>query len=432
MNVLAEPYTRGKVEKSSNDFPYYLILFFLFLEYGRPQSLFPVIGKFHLGMLVQILLFLLLVLKNKILNFKNIQTKCFIGLLLLMALHVPIAVNNYWAFTVLKNITLYFIVYLSIISFVNSYSKIIKYINIWITINLLCAIIGLKYGGLVPNSSFMGDENDFSLVMNMAIPFAYFVFLEAKSVKIKIFNLAAICTFIAASVASLSRGGFVGLVAVGIYCWLKTPKKILATILIAIMIGFFSFVATDKFWKEVISIREDNIEKGTGYGRWYMWNCAWQMFLDHPVIGVGQDNFRWNIQPYEPLNINVYSFSRAGKAVHSLYFTLLPELGIIGIILFSSMICLSYNNNRFVHGLDKKTLSGHTQNKINNYQREFFSKHRKFTFLSNGINGALVGYMVSGIFLSVLYYPHFWLLIALNTAMQNIVQKEIGILQIQI
>ena len=31
----------------------------------------------------------------------------------------------------------------------------------------------------------------------------------------------------------------------------------------------------------------------------------------------------------------------------------------------------------------------------------------------------MLGYLVSGIFLSVLYYPHFWLLISLCVALRN-------------
>ena len=51
-------------------------------------------------------------------------------------------------------------------------------------INLLCAIIGIMNGGRVPGSSFMGDENDFALAMNMIIPLVYFMFQKATSTKI--------------------------------------------------------------------------------------------------------------------------------------------------------------------------------------------------------------------------------------------------------
>ena len=405
---ISERDIRVKAKKGLFDLPFYLILIHLFFDYGRPQSFFPIIGALHPGWVIHPLLFLCLLFKNKLFNLKNIQTKCFLGLLLLMMLHGPIAVNNYWAYQIWRGTMLYFIVYLSIVNFVDSFEKIEKYIDIWIIINVFCAFVGLKHGGRVPNSGFMGDENDFALVMNMAIPFAYFMFLETSSTKKKLLYLTACCIFIAANVASLSRGGFVGLVPVILYCWYKTPKKFLSTIIVAIMISVLYFSASPKYWQEVKSIKEENIQKGTGYDRWYMWKCAWKMFLDHPIIGVGQGNFPWVVGEYEPPNIGTYWHSHAGRVCHSLYFTLISELGIIGILLFSGMLYSSYKDMKWI-----------LKQKCN--QIDIIQQLHKIKFIIFGITGAMLGYLVSGIFLSVLYYPHFWLLISLCVALRNIV-----------
>ena len=404
---------RGIKTKIDNfNFPFYLLLILLFFEYGRPQSFFPIIGILHPGYILYISLFLCLFLKNKLFNLKNIQTKCFLGLILLMTLHGPIAVNNFSAYAVWRGIIVYFIAYLSIVNFVDSFPKIVKYIDIWIIINVFCAFVGLKHGGRVPNSGFMGDENDFALVMNMAIPFAYFMFLETNSTKKKILYLSACCIFIAANVASLSRGGFVGLVPVILYCWYKTPKKFLSTIIVAIMISVLYFSASPKYWQEVRSIKEENIQKGTGEDRWYLWNISWRMFLDHPIIGVGQGNAPWHISEYEPPG-GIYGRSRAGSAIHSLYFTLIPELGLVGILLFSGMLYFSYKDLKWILKKEKEFLLKQNQSK------EIIQQLHKIRFIIFGITGAMLGYLVSGAFLSVLYYPHFWLLISLCVALKN-------------
>jgi len=411
---ISERDMRVKAKKGLFDLPFYLILIHLFFDYGRPQSFFPVIGALHPGYILHTLLFLCLFLKGKLLNFKNIQTKCFLGLILLMTLHVTIAVNNYYAYGFWRGAVLYFIVYLSIVNFVDSFEKIEKYIDIWILINLFCAFVGLKHGGRVPNSGFMGDENDFALVMNMAIPFAYFMFLETSSTKKKILYLSACCIFIAANVASFSRGGFVGLIPVILYCWYKTPKKVLSTIIIAIMISVLYFSASSKYWQEVKSIKEENIQKGTGETRWYLWKIAWKMFLDHPIIGVGQGNASWHISEYEPPG-GLHGTSRAGRAIHSLYFTLISELGLIGILLFSGMVYFSYKELKWILKKEKEFLLKQNQS------IEIIQQLHKIKFIIFGITGAMLGYLVSGAFLSVLYYPHFWLLISLCVALKNTV-----------
>ena len=404
-------------DRKTYDFPFYLLLIYLFFDYGRPQSFFPFIGALHPGWVIHPLLFLCLLLKNKLFNLKNIQTKCFLGLILLMMLHGPIAVNNYWAYKIWRGTILHFIVYLSIVNFVDSFEKIEKYINIWIIINLFCAFVGLKHGGRVPNSGFMGDENDFALVMNMAIPFAYFMFLETNSTKKKILYLSACCIFIAANVASLSRGGFVGLVPVILYCWYKTPKKVLSTIIVAIMISVLYFSASPKYWEEVRSIKEENIQEGTGAGRWYAWKCAWKMFLDHPIIGVGQGNFNWNVHLYEPPDITLHGRSYAGRVAHSLYFTLIPELGLVGILFFSSMLYFSYKDFKWILKKEKDFLSKQYQSD------EIIQQLHKTRFIIFGVISAMLGYLVSGAFLAVLYYPHFWLLIALSVAITKVTHK---------
>ena len=130
------------------------------------------------------LLALLLGLSGKI-SLKAPQTKCFLGLVILMIFHVPIAENNYWAFWVFYGQISFFIIYLSVITFINDFRKLSMYIDLFILINIFCALMGLKNGGKIPGSAFMGDENDFALVMNMAIPFAYFMFMESDSKKKK-------------------------------------------------------------------------------------------------------------------------------------------------------------------------------------------------------------------------------------------------------
>lgn len=397
--------------------PFVLLLVYLFIDYGRPQDFVPLLTSMHIGKIAIGLLLATLFLNLKSLYFKNIQTKMFFILLLLMTLHVPIARNNYWAYEMWYCMLIFFFVFLAVINFADTPDKIEKFIIIWIMINLICAVNGIKNGGKIP-SAIMGDENDFALVMNMAIPFAYFMFLESSSKKRKIFFLTASGIFVAASVISLSRGGFIGLVAAFFYCWYKTPRKIVGIILVSLLIGVIFFTASDEYFNDIKSIKEENVEEGTGATRWYYWKRGWLMYLDHPIIGVGQGNFPWNVHYYEPPDGFQGKF-HGSRVAHSLYFTLIPELGLIGIFLFSGMLFYSLRDLRTVTKLNKKQFSHYSlKNKI------ALSEHlNKMKFIAFGVLGALWTFLVTAIFLSVLYYPHFWLLIALATAIGNVTKK---------
>lgn len=400
------------------DAPFRLVLLFLLLDYGRPQTFFPVIEALHPGLFIQSALFFFLISRG-LLKLDYVHTKCFTLLMLVMAIHVPIATNNYWAFQILTSTFLYFIVYLSIVTFVNSHPKVESFINSWIIINLICAIVGLNNGGKVPGSSFLGDENDFALVMNMAIPFAYFMFLQADRFKHKLWYLCAVGVFVVANVTSLSRGGFIGLVAVGLFCLLKSPKKILSTVVVSLMVAVLYLNAPPTYWDEVRSIQTENTEEGTGSVRWYSWKCGWRMFLDHPILGVGQGNFPWNFAQYEPQE-GFAGRGHGGRVAHSVYFTLIPELGAIGTILFFSLLYYSWRDIKGVVKAGKQNRVGRIEGKTEKDVRE---KLKQVMHIALGVQGALIGYLVSGTFLSVLYYPHFWLLAAFSLAIANLGKK---------
>lgn len=393
--------------------PFVFTVIYLFVEFIRPQELVPALAVIRPGIIAIGLVFLSLVINFKSLYLGNTQTKLFFVLLLLMTLHGPIAENNYWAFQIWYYMLTYFVVFIAVVNFANTPGKIEKLITIWLGMNLFAAVIGIKNGGIVP-SVYMKDENDFALVMNMALPLAYFMFLEGDSTKRKLFYISASVLFVIASVISLSRGGFIGLTAAFLYCWYKSPNKLAGVLLVSLLVGSLFIVAPDKYFDEIKSIRKENIREGTGANRWYLWQRGWMMFLDHPIIGVGQGNFPWNVAYYEPSG----GFQRklhGSRVAHSLYFTLIPELGLTGIFLFSGILFYSLIGLRSASQFnDKPPAQNSPKNKIAPYQ-----PLNRLKFITFGIIGALWAFMISAIFLSVLYYPHLWLLLALATATGN-------------
>jgi len=405
-------------------FPFLIVLIYLLFEYGRPQTFFPFIRVLHPGWILAIIMSILLIRKGNKSYLFITQSKLFIGLIILMSIHGPIATNNYWAFIIWKDTVLYFIVFLSIINFVSDYSRIEPFINLWIIINLIGAIIGIISGGYIPNSAFMGDENDFSLVMNMAIPFSYFMFLENKSKQKKVLYLLATFTFIFATVSSFSRGGFIGLVLVISYCWIKTPRKIVSSLIIIVIVFILALSVPSHYWDEVKSIREENIEAGTGAQRWYFWKVGLRMFLDNPIIGVGQGNYPWVIEKYEDPGGGYQERYHGGRPAHSIYITMLAELGIIGSLILISIIVISLHSIHRFFKLNKALIN-------NNPDANLIHLLNKIKYINYGVLGALIGYLSSGAFLSVLYYPHLWILFAILISVSNI-QKQLIYYQLRL
>ena len=104
---------------------------------------------------------------------------------------------------------------------------------------------------------WMGDENDFCMVMNMAVPFGYFLLFSATGVAQKMKYLGFLGSFILAAMASLSRGGFFGLASVGVYCWYRSPKKLNALIVVVVAVVFMLVLAPATYWDEIASSTSD-------------------------------------------------------------------------------------------------------------------------------------------------------------------------------
>src|SRR5262249_653013 len=149
--------------------PFYIVLLYLLLDFGRPQDMFPGLNVLRLAMLTSIVIAFMLFSSGKV-NFSNKQTKLFLPLLALMVLHGPIAVNNFEALMSFQVMSLTFVCYLGIITFANSFRKIQILATVWLGIHLNLSIVALLKGG-VGVGGWLGDENDVCMELNMALPF---------------------------------------------------------------------------------------------------------------------------------------------------------------------------------------------------------------------------------------------------------------------
>jgi O-Antigen ligase len=414
-----EQYSMNVVkEKREPRLPFKLILVYLFLEYARPQSFIPGLSSLHLPALTGVGIALALIISGKF-QLRDKQSKLFLLLLSMMVIHGPIAKNNYWALKIFTVMIFLFLMYLSIVHFVDSEDKFNKLIKFWIIIHIFLALIGTTKGGR-GIGGWLADENDFCMTINMILPFPIFLAFSTieKTKKFYYYILAGL--FLSVIILTKSRGGFVGLIALIIYFFFNSRKKVIMGLLIALFALLALLIAPSEYWDEVRSIKEETTENrpqyGTGAARIYTWNIAWHMFLDNPVLGVGQGNLPWNMGKYEIKSGNIKGFherSFAGRAAHSLYFTLLPELGLIGTILFCGMIFYTFKD---LHQIKNAVVNKKKILKI--------EESNKYYNLALALEGSLIAYFVSGIFISVLYYPSFWIMMGFIHSLRNILVEK--------
>jgi O-antigen ligase len=386
-------------------------------EFGRPQDFLPPLKVIPFATLLDVSLFLVVLASGKA-SFTTRQTKLWIALLGFMFLWVPFARNNYHAVMIFKDMTLYFFFYLGIVTFVNSTSRMQKLILMWLGVHTVLAINGMLHQGRGVGG-WLGDENDFGMEMNVAIPVAFFMYQGATNKGMKFLYVGLLGVFVMSLISTSSRGGFLGLLAVAAYCWFYAPKKIMSLLLGLCLAGLVLVAAPQEYWDRINSITEDKtMDEGTAGQRVFTWGIGWEMFLDNPLFGVGQGNFPWAIGEYMG-GRTWQTKSLAGRQAHSLYFTLLPELGIVGVMIFGAMVYFNYRDTRV------KTLLSLASRPISSRRDEIRMKDSEIgraELYGNAILGGMIGYLATSTFISTLYYPTFWILMGLAVALRNSTQ----------
>lgn len=331
----------------------------------------------------------------------------FIGII--FASNRPIALAEfkgvYWKIMVMT---------LAIVWLVNSAEYLVKTSTAIICAGALVAGIAINNSingiGLVEGSrvtigrdfgSMLGDPNDLSLVLMFPLAFAI---SQASTTGIplvkRILSVGVTVLLLAAVIATQSRGGLLGsLAVVGIFAFKVIRSKSLLITLGAIgAIGLYLVAGISD--RASGGAAEQGVDE-SAMGRIYAWEAAFKMALDNPLTGVGLDNFFSNYFFYSS------HWDGLNHAVHSTWFGVLAETGFLGLIIFVILITSLIKTIRST----LKQLSETTNTIDPNLNAAAYA-----------VYAGLIGTIVSGTFLTQGFNWPIYILAALVVAIANISQ----------
>ena len=387
------------------------IILFIVLEVARPA------GISNLKLQVLISLGLPVILGFSRLRWWHPMMTVWVGILILCVIQIPVSYNNYAAYMFTRNAYAGIAIALSIAWALQDPRSLRLAITGWILSFSYVGIYGITHGGRGP-SGFTGDENDLALACCTALPLAFFGFERLKGL---IRWLAGTMTlvFVVAIVTSFSRGGFVGLAGAGLFCFYfsKFKGRNIALGLVAIL-AFFVF-APQEYIDEIRSIQNTN--KGTAETRQFLWEAGFNMWKDNPIIGVGGGGSNFLIGRYQPVPDGDGYVSRdyserswAGSALHSFYVQLLAEFGLAGVFLYGALAYLHFT------GLAR------LRRDVAAVLPPRHPLRRETELLTGSFAGAMVGFLVPALFLSVVNYPYLWYIGGFGLAIQRTVRLQLA------
>ncbi|MGE3507397.1 MAG: O-antigen ligase family protein [Vicinamibacterales bacterium] len=402
-------------DEPSLRWPFWFVMLYFVVDFGRPQDWVPPLGALRPGMIVLGGGLLALWLRRHEIVIPP-RAQLIFAFLALMALGTPLATNRYWAAIQTKDLALFiFGAVLPLMNFVETTDRMRRLVNWVVLIHIPLAVYCLTHRGF-GIGSFLGDENDFCLALNVILPYTFFSLYVAKTTRHKLYLVSTLGLLLFTITATMSRGGFVGVVAVAIACWLVSPRKIASLAGIAVLaISVLSFVP-QSYWDEMKTIETSTENDDTGAQRLYLWGMGWEMFKDNPVFGVGPTNFQWNSFKYESPEQSAKGLHVWGKGAHSLYFTLLPEMGVVGVGIFVAILIAGIRENLRIRRTYRRLVKQRAP-------AELLERLYPLTVYSRANDVAVLAYLVTGAFLSVLYYPYFWLQAGFGVAIVRIFDR---------
>lgn len=332
------------------------------------------------------------------------------GLLwLLFVFTTYFAINQSAAWSHLSQISkIFLMIYVSVI-LINDPKKL-RYLLLIMALSL--GLIGLK-GGIWavlsggahrvygPVGSFVGDNNDLALALNMALPLLLYLSKDEPRRWLKLLLKTTFVMSIVAIIFTYSRGGFLALGLVAFLLLIKAKCKPLAVITLGIGCLVAVWIVPDK-WGDRMNTIQTYEKDASAMGRINAWKMAWNLALDRPLTGGGFDTFTPTVfQIYAPEPDNFHD-------AHSNYFEMLGEQGFIGLGLYSLLISSCIIRLRFL------------KSRIRRDPEFQWAQH-----YPDMLQVSIFAYVIGGTFLGRAYFDMFYQLIGAMVILNRLIDPVV-------
>jgi probable O-glycosylation ligase (exosortase A-associated) len=256
-----------------------------------------------------------------------------------------------------------------------------------------------------PGGTFK-DQNDFAMLMVMAIPFMWEVMRRGRPTLVRLGALVALPLVGHGIMVTYSRGGFLGMLGVLGYAILRERNRRVGLLLAGAAAAFWVLFAGDAY-RERIGTINDYESDGSATGRLASWDVGMRMATDNPWFGVGLKRYV-AAYPY-------YDTAGGGARVaHNSWVQLAAESGLVAVACYALLMLLS------LASLIRVALRA---------RRLPEDERRLAQLLGAACEGALLGYIVCGFFLSMEDMEFFYLLVGMVLILDHVTRAQVDALE---
>ena len=252
----------------------------------------------------------------------------------------------------------------------------------------------------------VGDPNFYAQSMIVLIPIALSRFLKEKRWFLKALAGWAFLVTTLAVIFSYSRGAAVAIGIMALFGMLYSPPRLtdvlIGILLIVIIVTFIPnpYIERLATIPDILGGKRGVLGDVSYRGRASEVIAAWLMFVDHPIFGVGVENYPVFYQSYSR-KLGLDSRIEERQA-HNLYLQIAAETGLAGILVFGWLLV----------SMMKGMLSAIKDLKDAGIMW--------YSDLILSFASGVVGYLAAALFIHGAYPRYFWLLVGVSLAIPRV------------
>lgn len=270
---------------------------------------------------------------------------------------------------------------------------------------LFALMTGGQWMVLGPRDTFIEANTELSLALNMCLPILLYLAKDERRWWLKCTLWAAFFLTMIAIPFTYSRSGVLGLVAaLGVMLVGSKSRTWLIPLAVAGALVFVQF-APEKWVARIETLKAVEEDQSANL-RFMAWQVSGAIALDHPLTGGG---FRV-LTHRETYDRYMPNYPRGfGHDAHSIYFNLLADHGVGGLVIFLALVAVTLVTLRRLRRIGRRQP-----------ELDWVASYSRM------LQASLVAYLVTGLTLSAAYFDMAYQLFALVLLLRVIAAQEVA------
>lgn len=252
-------------------------------------------------------------------------------------------------------------------------------------------IYGLSYR---PSWSPAGGPNYLAASAVICLPIAFYLSTRSPNRLDRWFSVACAVPIVGATLVGASRGGVVALFVAGVVILFQSRKHRKVFLFIGAVIAVLFLISPVS--PVVRFLHPNNGAKTAVNDRLELWSAGLHMIEQHPLTGIGLDNFKAELPQY------LLPGQHIDYIAHNTYIEMASEMGLPGLVLFLWILLATFRSLART-----RRRAGETDSPI-------------LYCAASGLFAGLVGFSVAMVFLSASFLKLLWFSVFFASAMEGL------------